>query len=63
MKTKISSSEDFGTVVTLIAETIEEARALKDLWCDHGGLSSYHEKGQQLGPGDELELATETQGE
>lgn len=55
MKTKISSSEEYGTVVTLTSENEEEAEALKALWNRKGEVSSLEKRD----PGTiEIELAT-----
>lgn len=55
MKFKISSSEEYGTVLTLTSEKEEEAQALKDLWNRHAGLESFEVKSESEV---EIEIAT-----
>jgi len=40
VKVKISRSEEYGTVITLTAESKEEAEAIKDLWNRKGKPAS-----------------------
>lgn len=55
MKFKISSSEEYGTVLTLTSEKEEEAKALKDLWDGRAELSSCEVKSETEV---EIEIAT-----
>lgn len=55
MKFKTSSSEEYGTVLTLTSEDEEEAKALKDLWNRHAVLESFEVRNETEV---EIEIAT-----
>lgn len=55
MKFKISSSEEYGTVLTLTSENQEEAKTLKDLWDGRAELESCEVKSESEV---EIEIAT-----